>query len=76
MTLKGPGDFSPPDDPAPTLMRCGCCGDEFSSEDVGANSECPECGEVGLSEVEYEPDFQEPDDDIDEAAAFGGRFYP
>lgn len=76
MTLKGPGDFSPPDDPLPTLYRCGSCGDEFTSDDQQVSDECPTCGEHDISEVQDEPDYDLPDDDLDDAVCWGGRDCP
>lgn len=77
ITTKGPGDFDPPEEPAPKLYRCGSCGDEFTDDDT-PDGDCPTCGESHASVINDEPDGDpgEPDDYIDEAAAWGGRDYP
>lgn len=71
MSLRGPGDFSPPDDIGQP-RRCADCDVVFPS-DQGA---CPECGCEEFSQYDPKDDVDVPDDDIDEGLAFGGRDYP
>lgn len=64
-------------------MRCVQCGHRFDQSEAEPLEDvlgwmCPACGDNDTTEDEPEPsdDFDVPDDDIDEAAAFGGRDYP
>lgn len=73
----------PPDDDRGCPMRCVQCGHYFDRSE-GMELEdtqgvgCPACGDNDVIEDEPDPgdDFDIPDDDIDEAAAWGGRNYP